>query len=178
MEILKTKEAAELLSVSQTTIKRWAAMFPNFFPKDRFGHYIFSGQEIEHLNTIKDRLDHGETLDTIELTDSTHPMVPLPETSPAQAQDKPMEELFTRLVYIERSLDHKADEVVSVQLLQQRQELEDLRRMIQQLAASIETIQQPRSQAAAAYEDLHRVAAAKLKTPPKKRSLLRTFFSL
>lgn len=33
MEILKTKDAAELLSVSQTTIKRWAAMFPDFFQK-------------------------------------------------------------------------------------------------------------------------------------------------
>ncbi|MNU02390.1 Chromosome-anchoring protein RacA [compost metagenome] len=65
-----------------------------------------------------------------------------------------------------------------MQLLQQRQELEDLRRMIQQLAVSIESIQQPRLQAAAAYEEMHPLAAMKLKTPPKKRGLLRTFFSL
>lgn len=67
MEMLKTKEAAELLSVSQTTIKRWAAMFPNFFPKDRFGHYIFTGQEIGLLQSIKERIEHGETLDSIDL---------------------------------------------------------------------------------------------------------------
>lgn len=33
MDILKTKDAAELMSVSITTIKRWAAMFPDFFQK-------------------------------------------------------------------------------------------------------------------------------------------------
>lgn len=60
MEILKTKEAAELLSVSQTTIKRWAAMFPDFFPKDRLGHYTFSKREISQLNYIKDRINQGK----------------------------------------------------------------------------------------------------------------------
>ncbi|MNE30689.1 polar chromosome segregation protein [compost metagenome] len=86
--------------------------------------------------------------------------------------------MWSRITQIEHSLDQKADEVVSVQLLRQREELEDLRQMIQQLALSIETIQQPGLQAAAAYEELHPVAAAKLKAPPKKRSLLRTLFSL
>lgn len=33
MDILKTKDAAELMSVSLTTIKRWAAMFPDFFQR-------------------------------------------------------------------------------------------------------------------------------------------------
>lgn len=62
MDILKTKDAAELLSVSLTTIKRWAAMFPDFFPKDRFYHYVFSEQQIDLLNHIKDRINHGERL--------------------------------------------------------------------------------------------------------------------
>lgn len=178
MEMYKTKEVAELLSVSQTTIKRWAAMFPNVFPKDRFGHYIFSQQEVSQLKSIKNRIDQGENLDSITLTSNKHTVEPLQPSRPLPAQDKPMEELLSRIVYIEHSLDQKADEVVSVQLLRQREDLEELRQMIGQLALSIETIQQPRYQAAAAYEELHPVAAAKLKAPPKKRSLLRTLFSL
>lgn len=178
MEMYKTKEVAELLSVSQTTIKRWAAMFPNVFPKDRFGHYIFSQQEVSLLKSIKTRIDQGETLDRITLTGHNQPAGPLQSTRPVQAEDKPMHEMWSRITQIEHSLDQKADEVVSVQLLRQREELEDLRQMIQQLALSIETIQQPGLQAAAAHEELHPIAAAKLKALPKKRSLLRTLFSL
>ena len=35
MGILKSKDAADLLCVSQTTIKRWASTFPDCFQKDR-----------------------------------------------------------------------------------------------------------------------------------------------
>ncbi|OMF90847.1 MerR family transcriptional regulator [Paenibacillus sp. FSL R7-0273] len=178
MEMFKTKEAAEQLSVSQTTIKRWAAMFPASFPKDRFGHYIFTTQEVSLLKSIKERLEQGESLDSITLAENQPQAEPMPIIQKPPVTEPPMQEVWSRLVRIERSLDQKADEVVSVQLLQQRQELEDLRRMIQQLAVSIESIQQPRLQAAAAYEELHPLAAMKLKTPPKKRGLLRTFFSL
>ncbi|MHA6531688.1 hypothetical protein [Paenibacillus sp. BAC0078] len=177
MEILKTKDAAELLSVSQTTIKRWAAMFPNSFPKDRFGHYIFSKHEISLLESIKDRITHGEALESIHLTpvnDGQQPKL-LQESRVSYTQDKPMEDMLSRINDIERSLDHKADEVVSFQLLQQREELEDLRQMIKQLAVSLETIQN--GQSPTPYSELHPVAAVKLSTPPRKRGLLRSFFS-
>lgn len=177
MEMLKTKDAAELLSVSQTTIKRWAAMFPAFFPKDRYGHYIFSEQEIGLLQSIKQRIEHGETLDGISLTANGHPDSAQEDKSIVMTRNIPMDDMLSRIDYIERSLDHKADEVVSVQLLQQRRELEDLRQTIKQLAAAVETIQKPGSRNASPYDELHPVAAAKLQSPPRKRGLLRSFFS-
>lgn len=175
MEILKTKEVAERLSVSQTTIKRWAAMFPDYFPKDRLGHYIFSGQEVGLLQSIKDRIDQGESLDSIDLKGIKSPAELLQEPSPTP--DKPMEELLSRIVHIEHSLDQKADEVVSFQLLQQRKELEDLRQMIQQLAVSLETIRKPSTEAAS-ISTIRPAAAAKHQVPSRKRGLLRTLFSL
>ncbi|WP_379156355.1 MerR family transcriptional regulator [Paenibacillus sp. sgz5001063] len=178
MEMLKTKDAAELLSVSQTTIKRWAAMFPDFFPKDRFGHYIFSEQEIRRLTHIKDRINHGEALECLNLdpvTDTAQPVSqqesPLPRTP-----DVPMEDMLSRIDYIERSLEHKADEVVSIQLLQQRGELEDLRQMIKQLAVSLETIQEQSGPSLSPLQE-HPAAAGRIQNPPRKRGLLRTFFS-
>jgi chromosome-anchoring protein RacA len=179
MDILKTKDAADLLSVSQTTIKRWAAMFPDFFLKDRFGHYTFSEREISQLIHIKDRINHGEALEGIQLilTHDKQPAKPLEENLLPHTHDKPMENMLSRIDDIERSLDRKADEVVSVQLLQQREELEDLRQMIKQLAVSLETIQHPNGKSLSAHEELHPVAAGRLQTPPRKRGLLRSFFS-
>ncbi|WP_410512874.1 hypothetical protein PaeBR_23515 [Paenibacillus sp. BR2-3] len=177
MDILKTKDAADLLSVSQTTIKRWAFNFPNFFQKDRFGHYIFSEQEIGLLIHIKDRIDHGETLERINLVTNKQPPEPLQDKSPLHTHDKSIKDMVYRIDYIERSLNQKADEIVSIQLLQQREELEDLRQMIKQLAASLETIQKPSSKTHSSREEIHPTAVAMLQAPPRKRSLLRSFFS-
>ncbi|MGN7762432.1 MerR family transcriptional regulator [Paenibacillus sp. 22594] len=177
MEMLKTKDAAELLSVSQTTIKRWAAMFPDFFPKDRFGHYIFSEQAISLLQSIKDRINRGEALECIDLDLATGTGQPVSqqESPLLRTPDGPMEDMLSRIDYIERSLEHKADEVVSVQLLQQRGELEDLRQMIKQLAVSLETIQERTDPSLSPYGP--NAAAGRIQSPPRKRGLLRTFFS-
>lgn len=177
MGILKTKDAADLLSVSQTTIKRWASTFPDFFQKDRFGHYIFSEQEIDLLIHIKDRIDHGETLDRIVLVTNKQPLELLQDEPSLHAYGLTMEDMITRIDHVERSLDQKADEVVSMQLLKQREELEELRQMIEQLAASIESIQMLSSQTSSSNDEIHSAAVAKLQAPPKKRGLLRSFFS-
>ncbi|MFC5653130.1 MerR family transcriptional regulator [Paenibacillus solisilvae] len=178
MSLLKTRDAADLLGVSQTTIKRWASTFPDFFQKDRAGHYIFSEQEIGLLIHIKDRIDHGETLDHIALASSSQTPETSAEKPEALVSAVPMEDMLSRIELVERSLDHKADEVVSMQLLQHREELEELRHMIEQLAASMETMYVPGNRSISAQDEIHPLAAAKLQAPPKKRGLLRSFFSL
>ncbi|MEK3659652.1 MerR family transcriptional regulator [Paenibacillus sp. FSL F4-0236] len=179
MEILKTKDAAELLSVSQTTIKRWAAMFPDFFPKDRIGHYTFSEQQISLLSHIKDRINHGEPLESIQLTDSNEKQMSTSLQDPLHPTDaEPMQDILSRIHYIERTLDQKADEVVMIQLLQQREELEDLRIMIKQLAATLEPMQVSKGNAFTSNEASHPVTTARLPSPPRKRGLLRSFFFL
>lgn len=178
MSVLKSKDAADLLGVSQTTIKRWASTFPDFFQKDRAGHYIFSEQEIGLLIHIKDRIDHGETLDHIALMVNNQTPETLPDKTDAPVHDIPMEDMLSRIELVERSLERKADEVVSMQLLQHREELEELRQMIEQLAASMETMYIPAVRSFSSQDEIHPAAAAKLQAPPKKRGLLRSFFSL
>lgn len=178
MEFLKTKEAAELLSVSLTTIKRWAVTFPDFFPKDRFGHYSFSEQQISLLNYIKDHINQGETLESINLNlaNDKLPSNPLQEKPLLYTDSNPIENILSRINDIEHALDQKANEVVSIQLLQQRAELEDMRLMIKQLAVSLESMQKPNRKSLSSYDELHPVATAKLTAPPRKRGLLRSFF--
>ncbi|MDQ8734991.1 MerR family transcriptional regulator [Paenibacillus sp. LHD-38] len=177
MGISKTKDAADLLSVSQTTIKRWASAFPDFFQKDRFGHYIFSEQDLGLLNHIKDRINNGETLDRIVLMTNKQSSEPLQDESLLHAHDPSMEDMLARVEHVERSLDQKADEVVSIQLLQQREEIEELRQMIVQLAASFESIQISSSKIYPPRDEIHPAAVAKLQAPSEKKSRLRSFFS-
>ena len=133
---VKTKEAAELLGISQTTVKRWASHFPAYFQKDTNGHYTFFDKQISLLIFIKDRVDQGEPLDQITL-----PTHPIPESvKPFENHAVPMDEMMSRLREVERSLGQKADEVVSAQVLQHREELEELRKVVSQLAATIETL--------------------------------------
>ncbi|OZQ62398.1 hypothetical protein CA600_22315 [Paenibacillus sp. VTT E-133280] len=179
MEFLKTKDAAELLSVSQTTIKRWAAMFPDFFPKDRFGHYTFSEQQISLLTHIKECINHGEPLEGIQLPVSNENQISKSPQDPLHSTDtEPMQDILSRIHYIERTLDQKADEVVMIQLLQQREELEDLRIMIKQLAATLEPMQATKVNVFTSNEASHPVTSTRIPSPPRKRGLLRSFFFL
>ncbi|WP_311291792.1 MerR family transcriptional regulator [Paenibacillus glycanilyticus] len=67
MTLLKTKEAAQQLVVSETTVRRWVSTFPASFRKDMFGHYIFDASAMEKLRKIKGQLDSGTALYDIRL---------------------------------------------------------------------------------------------------------------
>ncbi|REE86465.1 chromosome-anchoring protein RacA [Paenibacillus taihuensis] len=198
MELVKSKDAAESLNVSQTTVKRWASYFPHYFQKDRFGHYIFTPQDLAMLGLIKAALERGETMDQIVLPEP-QPQ-PEPENENAQqliklqalqesasAMNEAVQEvaaaaatleqtdLQTRLRNVERRLDQKADEVVVAQVLQHREELDELRRMVDMLATSIEMSRKPSMaelQAAAAET----AASSSNGSPSRKRGLFRSLF--
>jgi chromosome-anchoring protein RacA len=166
---VKTKDAAELLGVSQTTIKRWASHFPAFFQKDMNGHYAFFDKQLSLLIFIKDRVDQGDPLDQITLP--THPV--LEPLKPFNSITTPMDDMLSRLREVERSLGQKADEVVSAQVLQHRGELEELRQVVAQLAASVETIRNTSPNKPLTLADhFPPPAASPLPTPVRKRRFL------
>ncbi|AZN39297.1 MerR family transcriptional regulator [Paenibacillus albus] len=187
MELVKSKDAAESLNVSQTTVKRWASHFPHYFQKDRFGHYIFTQKDLAMLGLIKAALENGETMDQIVLPE------PEPEPKQALAAQQPMNQamlevaassaaapeetdLLARICYVERRLDQKADEVVAAQVLQHREEIDELRRMVDQLVESIETARRPASPLAEISAAAAETAAATTGLPSRKRGLFRSLF--
>ena len=136
---LGTKEIAERLGISQSTLKRWVAYFPDVFPKDRLGHYLFTEQELKLLEKIKEEVRRGVQLDKIVL--------PVKQTTDAgkaenAAAPPDMDMLYLRVDHLERAVAQKADEVVTAQLYQQRQELEELRRMVALLSDAVEGMRQ------------------------------------
>lgn len=144
---LGTREACEILGVSQTTLKRWISYFPNVFPKDQLGHYLFAERELKLLEKIKEEVRGGVPMDKIEL--------PVAQERDAAAaagaaafSGTEADTLRLRVAQLERALAQKADEVVAAQIYQHRQEIDELRLMLRQLSEAVEGLQQ----AAAARE--------------------------
>lgn len=101
------------------------------------------------------------------------------ELNEAHTRDKVNEEsaeLMSQIRQIEYTLAHKADEVVSMQVLQHRLELDELRRIVEQLVHSVEALQKPKLRPLAAVEEPASPPPAKPQVRHKKRGLLRLLF--
>ncbi|WP_232185104.1 MerR family transcriptional regulator [Cohnella silvisoli] len=171
---VKTKDASELLGVSQTTVKRWVSYYSPYFQKDSFGHYLFSDHEISLLRFIKDQIEQGNTLGRITLpVNLVSPSERKIGLVPASRED---DDVISRIREVERSLQQKADEVVSAQVLQHRAELDELRLAIAQLAASVENMQRTGTKPSAPESDFRFPIVDKTSTPAKKRGFFRSFF--
>lgn len=181
---MKTKDMAQTLGVSQTTVKRWVSHFPDSFRKDRFGHYVFSERDVERMRHIRLMVEQGLALDEIALSETGDSVV-LQSAAASESQADTNEgagdtadELWTAVARIEASLSQKADEVVTFQFLKQREELEDIRKTVERLTETVEAL---RKQVApmpviAAEPPAGTAAAASSASRRRKRSLLRNLF--
>lgn len=238
MVVLKTKDTADALGVSPTTVKRWVLHFSRCFQKDRLGHYVFSEQDVCRLQYIKSRIEQGSSLEQIELPtldvsgsekDSAidneiignvmnehavnekterpvdemteNPVNEINKHAVNEMTERPVNEinkmseyneaykinkmngesaeLMSQIRQIEYALAHKADEVVSTQVLQHRMELDELRRIVEQLALTVEALQKPMLKPLVACEEPSPPSAKPHIMPPvrhKKRGLLRSLF--
>ncbi|MFC4100187.1 MerR family transcriptional regulator [Paenibacillus xanthanilyticus] len=230
--MMKTKEVARQLGVSQTTVRRWMTLLPSTPAKDAFGSFLFEERDLAHLRDIQNQIESGKGMSEItlaaqrevsgatrlpqlaaetasdlppeyefdpamqqlinEITSSAvqteeeasdAPAAVVVHTEPAQPEIMPEQlepitnEVRERLQRLEQALAHKADDVVSVQLLQHREELEELRQTVSQLAAAVEQLQMPLQMVAAAgWDSTNKLAPIPIKQRPKKRSFLRQLF--
>ncbi|MEO3943884.1 MerR family transcriptional regulator [Gorillibacterium sp. CAU 1737] len=164
MDYLKTKEAAAALGVSPTTIKRWASRMPGQFRKDASGHYVFQPDDLPRLSALKGAADCEGSgpdaspslpspLDKVEgpvlvpadpSTGNTHRAVrmgkPVSPSWDRPAYPPGWEELKDRLMELERSLDRKAGDIVTYQILEHRRELDELRQSVRELACSLDAL--------------------------------------
>jgi chromosome-anchoring protein RacA len=198
MILMKTKDVSEYLGVSQTNIKRWASHYPLAFNKNHVGHYVFTEQEVQLLLYIKNQISQGKALHQISLP--VEPVLSVPSPLPLRHMpskpraDQTRNDMISRIREVERSLQQKADEVVTFQVLQHRAELEELRGMIEQIAVSVEKMQKPgvdrftfqegtgpatvgiTSAASSAQKFIASAKAQEPLPPIKKRGFFRSFF--
>ncbi|OKO96014.1 hypothetical protein BRO54_0644 [Geobacillus proteiniphilus] len=138
---LKTSDVAARLGVSPKTIQRWVRKYDITLRKNEAGHYLFDEKTVALLERVK--FEQGAAMEA----------PPTPKRPPTPPRNNvPIDALFgsiepeiarvsSRLDQLEQQLEQKADDVVSIQLLHHRQEMEEIAARLtalEQLVARLE----------------------------------------
>lgn len=129
---MNTNEVAKKLNVSKSTIQRWVAQVKLDIDKTPHGYYRFNEADVETLKLIQEQVNNGLPLQKVSV----------PPKSRKGVISIPSNQVLKRIEQIERKLASKADEVVSYQLLQHRSEMEEMRKLINQLQNRVETLEE------------------------------------
>ena len=119
---MNTNEVANTLGVSSSTVKRWVKQLSIEPARNSKGHFIFTQEEFNQLKQY-----HNQD------------QQPNQYVQPYNNED--MEYLKSKVNDLELNLYKKADGVASIQLLQHRQDIEDLVSVVKQLETRIETLE-------------------------------------
>ncbi|AZB40924.1 MerR family transcriptional regulator [Bacillus sp. FJAT-42376] len=171
---MNTAAVAKELGVSTKTVQRWVKQLGLPMERNELGHYHFREEDLDTLKSVREQLQNGVLLQDIkaETIPASEPDTPAPSSPPNDA-DARVAELESRLTLMEQKLNHKADAVVSYQLLQHRREMEELNRKIQKIEQTIDILfaQLPDAQ----QEPVLMFENQKMN---KRKGLLRSIFSL
>jgi chromosome-anchoring protein RacA len=146
---LKTSSVAARLGVSPKTIQRWVRKYNVPYRKNESGHYVFDAEAIALLEQIK--FEQSATLEPYARREQTEkPQHQFSADALFQAYVEPqLDQFASRLQQIEHKLDQKADDVVSVQLLHHRQEIEELVSHLRSLEQRIARLEESANKAQA-----------------------------
>ncbi len=123
--LLKTKQVSDELGVNPTTVQRWVKYFDLSCEKNELGHFLFTSETLEELKGIKNDLRRGYSMEKIKSKGSSTKATPEKIVS-QQLFEQKLDRFSLRLEQLERQLEEKANEVITVQVLQHRTELDEL----------------------------------------------------
>jgi chromosome-anchoring protein RacA len=123
---MNTTNVAQLLNVSKSTVQRWVKQLNLQMKRNELGHYSFSEEDVALLTQVHEQLQAGKNLQEINLISKQK------RTGAVKKEEKDLRimQLVRRVDDLEIRLNRKADDVVSYQLLQHRNEMEELQRQI------------------------------------------------
>lgn len=135
---MNTNEAAKILGVSASTIQRWVKQLELPMDKNDRGHYIFNEQDLELLREIQDQIQNGLLLHEIAATKEKRVRK---GAIKQENNEQQIGKLISIINDLEVKVNAKADSVASYQLLQHRQEIEDLQSQVQSLLNRITVLE-------------------------------------
>ena len=140
---LKTKTVSEELGVNPTTVQRWVKHFEIPCKRNQHGHYIFTQSDLLLLKNIKEQLRQGLSMSEVRVSIPKKEHATETHTPAAVSTGdltRKFDTIVMRIKNVEQQLEDKADEIVSVQLLQHRNEIDDLLKKITKLEAEVENM--------------------------------------
>lgn len=120
---MNTNEVAKTLGVSSSTVKRWVKQLSIDPARNSKGHFIFTKEEFSQLEQYHTQ-DQFHSIQTM----------PIPN-------NEEFEKLKLKVNELELKLYKKADGVASIQLLQHRNELEELLTIVNELTSRIDHLE-------------------------------------
>ncbi|MFA8438037.1 MerR family transcriptional regulator [Pueribacillus sp. YX66] len=141
--VFKTKEVSQELGVNPTTVQRWVKYFKLPCEKNEHGHYLFNDTNILQLKEIKQQLNLGLPMSQVKVTHlNEYDFTGAEDMTHNKINDvlKKFNAMTTRLENVEYQLGEKATNVVNIQLLQHRRELEKLYKLVENLKSEIEQL--------------------------------------
>ena len=137
---MNTNEVSKLLGVSPKTVLRWVTQLRLEIERTPLNHYRFSERDVALLHQVQEQLKNGTLLQNIEVHEKKVRKAKV-SNKPPRGENKKYDKLVERIEHLERKLSTKADDVVSYQILQHRNEIEELQSVVCQLTQQIETLQ-------------------------------------
>lgn len=134
--ILKTKDVSQVLGVNPTTVQRWVKFFNIPCEKNKHGHYLFNEKNIAQLKEIKELLNQGLSMSQIKIT-KRYKKHNVHATYNVDEVVKKFNSMTKRIENVENQLDEKATDVVNIQILQHRRELEKLHQLVENMKQEI-----------------------------------------
>ncbi len=130
---LNTGAVSKLLGVSSSTVQRWVKHLGLEMERNEFGHFLYSQEDVETLKEFKEQIQKGIPIQHIRVRKPTR-------RGSVKFQQK-QSSLIDKVNKLERSIENKADSVVTYQLLQHRREIEELQGKIEQLTNQVDELQ-------------------------------------
>lgn len=159
-----------MLGVSSSTVQRWVKHLGLEMERNEFGHYVYDDEDIELLKEFKQQLQNGVPIQNIVMEKKTRKGYGKIKANHEQQPQN--EELLKKLTELEKNIENKADSVVTYQLLQHRNEIEELKNQIEKLNQQIETL----TVRAQEEEKLAESAAAQEMVKPKRKGMFSSIF--
>ncbi|MCP1123637.1 MULTISPECIES: chromosome segregation protein [Bacillus] len=158
----KTPMIAKKLGTSPKAVIRLAQQIGLELKKNKFGHYVFYEQDLQQM------LEFQRSVPNQEHEPSSYHAAEAAPSNEMQQFITQLKDISLRLDRLEEKLQEKADDVVNYQLLQHRNEMEEMHARIEQLEM---TLKQKES-----IYMTPEVAAAKQEEKPKRRKMLLSIF--
>ncbi|MFT4415372.1 helix-turn-helix domain-containing protein [Fredinandcohnia humi] len=171
---MNTAEFARKLGVSQKTVRKWIKHLHIPCQKNEYGHYVFDENDLPFYEEIGKQVKSGIPTDKIDIK-SLQPRKGKVRKM-VQATDTIIEDKLTvimeRLRRNEKRIEEKASEVVTYQLLQHRQEIDELQQKVRYLEEYIQKLENEKRESIQEQP----IVLETVKQPRKRKKLIGFLF--